>query len=271
METFYRDRPLNFAHRGASHDAPANTLAAFQLAAEMGADGLELDVHLSRDGELVVIHDFTLQATTDGQGRVHDRTLPELKQLDAGSWFQPQFAGERIPTLQEVIDAVGRRLLLNIELKAEGWQDNGLAAAVVRSVEDNQLLDRVVLSSFNPLTLWRVRRLNPWVATGLLYSPDMPLALRRAWARHMIRPSALHPYYPMIDAKFMGWARERGYRVHTWTVDEPEDMWRMVRLGVDLIITNRPDLLGKVLEAAAATAQPEKRKRRNHGPSRSAD
>jgi glycerophosphoryl diester phosphodiesterase len=267
METFYPDRPLNFAHRGASHQAPANTLAAFQLAAEMGADGLELDVHLSRDGELVVIHDFTLETTTDGQGRVSDWTLPELKQLDAGGWFDARFAGERIPTLQEVIDAVGQRLLLNIELKAAGWQDNGLAAAVVRSVEDNQLLDRVVLSSFNPLTLWRTRRHNPWIATGLLYSPDMPLVLRKAWPRHLIRPSALHPHYPMIDARFMRWAHERGYRVHTWTVDEPEDMWHMVRQGVDLIITNRPDLLGKVLEAASTThrPQPQKNERRHHG------
>ena len=267
METFYPDRPLNFAHRGASHDAPANTLAAFQLAAEMGADGLELDVHLSRDGELVVIHDFTLEATTDGQGRVSDRTLAELQQLDAGGWFDARFAGERIPTLQQVIDAVGQRLLLNIELKADGWQDNGLAAAVVRSVEDNQLLDRVVLSSFNPLTLWRVRRLNPWVPIGLLYSPDMPFVLRKAWARHLIQPRALHPYYPMIDAEFVRWARERGYRVHTWTVDEPEDMWRMVRLGVDLIITNRPDLLGKVLEAATARhrSQPQENERQSDG------
>jgi glycerophosphoryl diester phosphodiesterase len=262
METFYPDRPLNFAHRGASHDAPANTLAAFQLAAEMGADGLELDVHLSRDGEPVVIHDFTLEGTTDGRGRVSDKTLAELQQLDAGGWFDAQFAGERIPTLQQVIDAVGQRLLLNIELKAEGWQDNGLAAAVVRSVEDNQLLDRVVLSSFNPLLLWRARRLNPWVATGLLYSPDMPLVLRKAWARHLIQPGALHPYYRMIDAEFMRWARQKGYRVHTWTVDEPEDMWRMVRLGVDLIISNRPDRLGKVLDAASATGQSsEKRKK----------
>jgi glycerophosphoryl diester phosphodiesterase len=265
METFYPGRALNFAHRGASHQAPANTLAAFRLAAEMGADGLELDVHLSRDGEPVVIHDFSLEATTDGQGRVSEKTLAELKQLDAGGWFDARFSGERIPTLQEVIDAVGQRLLLNIELKAEGWQDNGLAAAVVRSVEDNQLLERVILSSFNPLTLWHVRRLNPWIATGLLYSPDMPLVLRKAWPRHLIRPTALHPYYPMIDAGFMRWAHERGYRVHTWTVDEPEDMWRMVRHGVDLIITNRPDLLAKVLEAAQTTHRHQKTGEGRHG------
>ncbi|MCL7453535.1 MAG: glycerophosphodiester phosphodiesterase, partial [Anaerolineae bacterium] len=131
MQIAYPDRPLNFAHRGASHEAPANTLAAFELAAEMGADGIELDVHLSRDGELVVIHDFSLEGTTNGHGRVGDRTLPELKALDAGSWFDPRLAVQRIPTLQEVIDAVAARLLLNIELKSDSWQDHGLAAAAV--------------------------------------------------------------------------------------------------------------------------------------------
>ena len=118
-------RPLNFAHRGASHEAPANTLAAFLLAVDLGAEGIELDVHLSKDGHVVVIHDFDVAATTDGQGLVCDKTLAELKDLDAGSWFDPVFAGQRIPTLQEVIDAVGGRLLLNIELKVR-VDDGGL-------------------------------------------------------------------------------------------------------------------------------------------------
>src|SRR5512136_3234943 len=153
--SFYLDRPLNFAHRGASHEAPANTLAAFLLAVDLGAEGIELDVHLSKDGHLVVIHDFDVSATTDGQGLVRNKTLAELKELDAGSWFDPVFADQRIPTLQEVIDAVGHRLLLNIELKVKGWGDGGLAAKVVQIVEQNGLVDRVILSSFNPLTVWR--------------------------------------------------------------------------------------------------------------------
>ncbi len=159
--SFYLDRPLNFAHRGASHEAPANTLAAFLLAVDLGADGIEFDVHLSKDGHAVVIHDFDVSATTDGQGLVRAKTLAELKELDAGSWFDPVFAGQRIPTLQEVIDAVGHRLLLNIELKTSGWGDGGLAAKVTHIVEQNGLVDRVILSSFNPLTVWRAKRRNP--------------------------------------------------------------------------------------------------------------
>jgi glycerophosphoryl diester phosphodiesterase len=256
MESFYPDRPLNFAHRGASHEAPENTLAAFLLALELGADGIELDVQLSRDGEIVVIHDFALETTTDGHGLVRDRTLAELKELDAGGKFDPAFAGQQIPTLQEVIEAVGRHLKLNIELKADGLHDDGLVAAVVRLIEETHLLDRVVVSSFNPMALRRVRQLNPWIPIGLLYSPDMAFYLRRAWMRHLIRPEALHPHHSMIDDRYMRWAQGQGYRVHTWTVDDPGTMWQLMRQKVDLIITNRPDLLSQVLATRASRQQP---------------
>jgi len=240
---FYLDRPLNFAHRGASYEAPANTLAAFLLAVELGADGIELDVHLSKDGHVVVIHDFDVSATTDGQGLVCDKTLAELKELDAGSWFDPVFAGQRIPTLQEVIDAVGRRLLLNIELKVRGWSDGGLAAKVVQIVEESGLVDRVILSSFNPRVVWRAKLRNPKIATGLLYAQDKPLFLRKAWSRRLLRPTALHPHYAMVDSHYVWWANKQGYRVNVWTADEPGDMRRLMREGVDIIVSNRPDIL----------------------------
>jgi glycerophosphoryl diester phosphodiesterase len=276
MESFYRDRPLNFAHRGASYEAPGNTLAAFLLAAELGADGIELDVQLSRDGEIVVMHDFALEATTDGRGPVSSQTLTELKRLDAGSWFDQAFARQQIPTLQEVIEAVGHQLLLNIELKTARLEDDGLAEAVVRLLEENHLLDRVVISSFNPLAVWRVRRLNPWIAVGLLYSPDMPLLLRRPWTRHLVRPDALHPHYTSVKAGDVQWAHKKGYRVHTWTVDDRQEMERLIQVGTDLIITNRPDLLTQVLDDVPDTwrAGPPRRlpgravsRRRNSEPS----
>jgi len=247
MESIYLDRPLNFAHRGASFEAPDNTLAAFLLAAELGADGIELDVQLSKDGEVVVIHNLALEATTDGQGPVREKTLGELRELDAGSWYDPTFAGQRIPTLQEVIETVGHRLLLNIELKSAGLRDDGLAAQVVRIIEDYHLLDRVVLSSFNPLELRRVKQLNPWIPIGLLYAPDMPIFLRRPWFRYLLQFEALHPHHSLVNERYLRWARGHGYRVHTWTVDDPGKMWQFMRQGVDLIITNRPDLLHQVL------------------------
>ncbi len=256
VSSFYPDRPLNFAHRGARHEAPDNTLPAFLLAAELGADGIELDVQLTRDGELVVIHDFVLETTTDGQGPVRDRTLAELKELDAGSWFDPVFSGQRIPTLQEVIEVVGHRLLLNIELKTTSLQDDGLVAAVVRTIEDNHLLDQTIVSSFNPLAVWRVKVKNPWIFTGLLYAPQMPIVARRPWLRHLVQPDALHPHYTLVDEQRVHWAKKRGYRVHTWTVDEPGDMRQLIRQGVDLIITTRPDILAQVLRSGPGQGQP---------------
>jgi glycerophosphoryl diester phosphodiesterase len=202
----------------------------------------------------VVIHDFDVSATTDGQGLVRAKTLAELKELDAGSWFDPVFAGQRIPTLQEVIDAVGHRLLLNIELKTSGRSDGGLAAKVTQIVEQNGLVDRVILSSFNPLTVWRAKRRNPRIATGLLYAEDMPLFLRKAWSRRLVRPTALHPHYAMVDAHYVWWANKQGYRVNVWTADDPGDMWRLMREGVDIIITNRPDLLREVMQAGQGAA-----------------
>jgi glycerophosphoryl diester phosphodiesterase len=247
MDSYYSDHPLNFAHRGASYEAPENTIAAFLLAAELGADGIELDAQLSKDGEVAVIHDFSLDTTTDGHGPVAAKAMAELQELDAGSWFDPIFAGQQIPTLQQVVDAVGQRLLLNIELKTSSLMDSRLAKAVVHIVEENHLMDRVVLSSFNHLALRKVRQLNPWIPIGLLYSPGMPLPLRRTWLRPLLRPEALHPSHEMLDPKTIRWAKERGYRIHTWTVDDPGMMWRLTRLGVDIIITNRPDLLSQVL------------------------
>lgn len=237
---------LNFGHRGASHEAPANTLAAFEQAAARGADGVELDVQLSRDGVPVVIHDSSVDGTTDGRGLVRDMTLAELKELDAGVKFRRSFAGERIPTLQEVADAVGRRLLLNIELKARGARDDGLAAAVVRCIEANHLVERVVVSSFGRLAIRRVRQINPRIPVGALYCRD-PFFSQRPWPDSTARPDAVHPWHEMIDEQFMRWARRQGYRVHAWTVDDPARMRQLVKWGVDLVITNRPDLLQQVL------------------------
>ena len=242
---------LNIAHRGASAAAPANTLAAFEKAIELGADGAELDTHLSADGVPMVIHDFDVDASTDGSGLVAHMTLAQLKQLDAGSYFDSAFAGERIPTLEEVLEAVGDRLLLNIELKTNSWRDNGLERAVATQVEEHNLGHRVLFSSFNPYSLRRVKRFAPHIPAGLLYAPDMPLPLRRAWLAFLAPHEARHPEHTMVDARYMAWAQRRGYRVNPWTVDDPEEMRRLINLGVHSIITNVPDVLGTILGSQA--------------------
>jgi len=254
MPTLSRSRAstLNIAHRGASAAAPPNTLAAFERAVELGADGIEFDVHLSADGVPVVIHDFTVDATTDGSGRVAEMTLAQLKRLDAGSRFDPAFAGERIPTLEEVLEAMEGRLFLNIELKSTSLRDNGLERAVIEQIERHGLDDHVILSSFNPFSLRRAKRIAPHIPVGLLYAPGLPLPLRRAWLAPLVPHEARHPEHTMVNARYMAWARRRGYLVNAWTVDDPNEMHRLIRLGVDGIITNVPGVLRSVLETAPA-------------------
>jgi glycerophosphoryl diester phosphodiesterase len=248
LDHLYQGGVLNFAHRGASHEAPENTLAAFRLAREMGADGVELDVQVSKDGEVVVMHNFTVDTTTDGQGAVKGKTLAELKELDAGSWFDDRFGNQRIPTLQEVIVEVGHQLLLNIELKTKVFGSGDLVAEVVRLIEDHNLVHRVIVSSFNPLALRHVKKLNPNIPTGLLYYFDLPTHLLRTLFLLLTNADALHPDKRLITQEYVDWARERGYRVNTWTVDEPAEMKRLIALGVDGIITNRPNVLREVLD-----------------------
>ncbi len=251
MDFFDHERTLNIAHRGASAAAPANTLAAFEKAIELGADGIEFDVHLSADGVPVVIHDFGVDATTDGSGRVSSLTLAQLKELDAGSSFAPAFAGERIPTLDEVLETVGDRLLLNIELKTMSIRDNGLERAVVAQVEQHGLThdNRMLLSSFNPVSLRRAKKIAPHIPVGLLYALGLPLPLRRAWLAPLAPHEARHPEHRMVNARYMAWARQHSYRVNVWTVDEPDEMRRLIGLGVDSVITNVPDVLQGVIKS----------------------
>jgi glycerophosphoryl diester phosphodiesterase len=226
-------------------------MAAFLLAGEMGADGIELDVHLSADVELVVIHDHTVDATTDGHGAVSTLSLAQLQQLDAGSRFDPRFAGERIPTLRQVFEGVGQRLLINVEIKAPpGRHPATLEQEVVRLIEESGMIDRVLISSFSPRSLRRARRLNRHIPLALLYSRPEPAVLPRLLRWGRIPYDALHPHYGLVDARTMGRARARGQRVNVWTVNETEDMRRMRDLGVDGIITNYPDVLHDVLAGA---------------------
>ncbi len=237
------DHVLNIAHRGASGVAPPNTLAAFRRAADLGADGVELDVHLCADGVPVVIHDFTVDGTTDGTGRVRDLPLATLRELDAGSRFDPAFAGERIPTLEEVFAEVGGRLLINVELKSMPGNDYpGLEAAVAALIRRHGLTDRVLVSSFNPFALQRFRREMPEVPVGFLYeTAPLSRAARLAAALVRLRPQALHPWWGLITPETVRRAHARGRRVVAWTVDDPEAMARLVAWGVDGIITNYPN------------------------------
>jgi len=241
------DRPFIIAHRGASAAAPQNTLAAFRKAMELGADGVELDVQLSADGAVVVIHDFAVDKTTDGTGRVATKTLLELEALDAGAKFSPQFAGERIPTLAQVFEVLQGKLLVNVELKDFNPRSSALAAPVVEVVRKHAMEKRVLFSSFNPFALRAVKRLAPQIPAGLLYAPNLAIYLRRAWLAPLVPHEARHPESSMVTAWTMKWYRARGFCVNVWTVDDPAEMRRLIALGVDGIITNKPDVLSRIV------------------------
>ena len=246
--SFYEEHEvLIWGHRGAPEAAPENTISAFQAAVSQGAHGVELDVMFSSDGEIVVIHDYTLDKTTDGSGPVKDYSLAELKRLDAGSRFSEEFSGEPIPTLQEVIDALDSSVFLNIEIKSETPATDGLEKAVAHTVAQNNLYDRVIVSSFNPISLIRVKMADKRIDVGLIYAPDLANYLSEGWFVPILRPEALHPRFDMVDEDYMEWARKKGFQVSVWTVNETEDMKRMLDLGVDSIITDRPDSLKQLL------------------------
>ena len=242
-------RPHIFAHRGARRVAPENTLPAFAAALEMGADGIELDVHLTADGQLVVIHDFNVEKTTDGRGEVERMTADEIARLDAGSHFSAAFAGTRIPHLEEVLDLVRDRCRINIEIKSNDLYARDASERVAALIRQRNLYDQVIVSSFNPITLIKLRRLDAAIALGVLYDREMPPFLRQVWAGPPISPQAQHPHHALIDAAYMQWAREIGAQVNTWTVNEPAEARRLADLGVDTLITDVPDELLAAFDA----------------------
>jgi glycerophosphoryl diester phosphodiesterase len=226
-------------------------MAAFRKAVEMGADGVELDVHLSADGVPVVIHDFTVDSTTDGSGRVAEQSLAQLLELDAGFHFDPQYAGERIPTLEEVFAEVGQQLLINVEMKVMGRSDYGMGEAVAKLVHQFGLEKRIIVSSFNPFALRALNRAAPQLPLGLLYSP-LPyswLARFLAWTMRDLSFQAVHPHVSMANRAAIQRAHALARQVITWTVDDADQMRKLAAWGVDGIITNHPDRLRDVLAA----------------------
>ena len=241
--------PQIFAHRGAKAVAPENTLPAFARALEMGVAGIELDVHCSKDGRLVVIHDESLDRTTTGKGHVGDYTAAELAKIDAGSPFGAEFTGVGIPTLDEVFDLVGNRCLVNVEVKTMDPLGGAQVEPLLAMIDARKLYDQVIVSSFNPVSLIKIRYLNPKVRLGLLYYLPMTPWLRNAWFTPIMQPEAVHPLAKLIDDAHMQWARSQKCAVNTWTVNDIDEAKRLASLGVDVIMSDVPD---EIMAALAA-------------------
>lgn len=230
---------LIYGHRGASGDAPENTLEAFDLAARAGADGVELDVHICRTGELVVAHDETVDRVSDGTGYIRDLSLSELKKLRFNR-MHPEYENARLPLLTEVFRLLRPTgLRINIELKNSIIDYPDLERRVLEEAEKEFSLDRILFSSFNHHSMLRMKQLAPSVACGLLYEA----VLVRPWEyARSLGMDAIHPHYAevLLPGDECAFAHEAGIRVNTWTVNTPEAIEAVLREGADILITNYP-------------------------------
>jgi glycerophosphoryl diester phosphodiesterase len=237
---------LVIAHRGASGTAPENTMAAFRKAILLGADMIELDVHLSRDGEVMVIHNDSVDEKTDGRGQVADLSTAALKKLDAGSWFSPEFAGEEIPTLAEVLEHCRGQILLNVEIKAGylgGFSMDDLVDRTLGVVREARLIDHVLFSSFYEPSLQRIRQIQPEAGVALLLDQPIP-----DWAETESFPyRILNCRRNRVTKASIDKARRRGCRVNIWTVNDEEELAWFIRAQVDGIFTDYPERLIRLL------------------------
>ena len=230
---------LIYGHRGASGHAPENTLEAFQLSMDMGADGFELDVHMSKDGELVVIHDESVDRTTNGTGLVRELTLAQLKELDACNGME-KYRGAKIPTLGEVFDLIrDTHHIVNVEVKGDDWfypqiEEKCLALAKEKGIED-----RVIYSSFNHYTLMRLRELKPDAKLGMLFGDIMVRPWEYAQQLHVdyLHPLKMNIYVP----GFAEGTYAAGYGINMWTINDEETMAECLKHDAG-IITNYPDV-----------------------------
>ena len=234
-----------FAHRGFSSKAPENTLAAFRLAAQLPIAGIELDVQLTKDNKVIVIHDEILDRVTNGKGFLKDYTYEELSKLDVGSWFSKEYAGERMPLLEEVFELYkDNSLIIDIELKTAAIEYAGIEEKVNRLIEHYNMVERVIISSFNHYSLKKIKRINPKVKTGILTGEVLyePANYLNQLGAEMVFGSMY-----ALNREMIQYLERNNNKLGIYTVDRESDFLRLTAMGVKSIITNKPDsFIGKM-------------------------
>lgn len=238
-----RKQVSNVAHRGATAYTPENTIAAFDLAVDMKADYIEIDVQRSKDGELVLIHDTTVDRTTDGTGKVGDLTLEQLRSLDAGSWKGEQFAGEPIPTFEEILDHYHGKIGILIELKAPelypGIEEQVAAALIERNLHKPQN-EKIIIQSFNFESIKKMDQLLPKVPIGVLTSNRADTTLE-ALQEFSTYADWFNPSYAIVTKELVNQVHSLGMQIGSWTVRSQEAADFLFEMGVDAIISDYPD------------------------------
>jgi glycerophosphoryl diester phosphodiesterase len=236
-----------YAHRGASAYAPENTLAAFKKAVALGADGIELDVQLTKDNNLVIIHDYELQRVSNGKGMVKDKTLSELKELDFGSKFGKEYKDEKIPNLEEVLELIqGWNGILNVEIKsAPQFTNEGVEEKVIEVLRRYNYINKTIISSFNHLTLLKIKEIDADVTTAILYDEQM----EEPWTyAKYLGTAAIHPSGYSLTPEIVKECHKENVKVNVWTLNKEQEMNLAIKAGVDGIITNYPDIALKLVK-----------------------
>ncbi|MBI3012133.1 MAG: glycerophosphodiester phosphodiesterase [Elusimicrobia bacterium] len=241
-------------HRGAKGHSPENTFSSFECGLKMGAEILECDVHLSRDGKCIVIHDESVERTTNGHGLVRDLSSSQIKKLDAGTWFSKKFRGEKVPVLDELLRWVKKRKNnlglpagLVIEIKNEPIRYLDIEKKVIASVKKCGMEKRVILISFDHGAVKRAKKIDRQIPTGILYREPLEDPFRRA---KELKADALFPRRHLVTRSLVRRAHQNGLFVGTWTVDNRAEMKKMIQTGVDAIASNYPDRLDRLLNHA---------------------
>jgi glycerophosphoryl diester phosphodiesterase len=241
------------SHRGANKYAPQNTIPAFKKSLEIGVDGFETDVHMTRDGYPVICHNYTVNEMSNGMGRVSAMTLDEFRRLDFGSYFSPEFKGTKGPTLDEFLSVCENAdiEIMNIELKPPLNGEVGIVYKTIEKVKEHGLFDKLLISSFDYKLLVECKHVDEKCRTGYLYSPDKTDSLKM-WYRPVdfakeIKADYLHPFSYYVTKFYVDAAHKAGIGVNPWTVDNTLEIKRMIFDGVDGIITNVPDKVKKII------------------------
>lgn len=248
---------INFAHRGASGDYPENTLLAFKEGIKRGGNGIELDVHKTKDSELVVIHDEDVERTMQSKGLIKDLTLAEIRQLKCKKALFANHEECRIPTLDEVLKLVkDQEIVVNIELKTDVISYSGIEEDVIKLIQHYGIKNKTLISSFNPQSLKKCKEIDSTIKTGFLYYQPMDDVIQYA---KVLQVDAIHPGLNGVTEDLIIEAHKNQLKVNVYTVNSPTHMRRLIDAGVDGIFTDYPKLLTEILEEEREKSSAEER------------
>ena len=243
------------SHRGANKVAPQNTIPAFKKSIEIGVDGFETDIHLSADGVPVICHNYTIDETSDGQGKINDLTLEQLRSYDFGSYFHEKFKGTNLPTLEEFLSLCENAdiEIMNIEIKPPLDGNMEIVGKTISAAKAHGLFDKLLISSFDPNVLIECKRVDPECKTGYLYAPNKAHFYKKMLFGYVkfakeIKVDYMHPHHFAVTKKYVKDLHKNGIKVNVWTVNKPETAKKLLEYGVDGIITDVPQMVNALIE-----------------------